>query len=165
MSVQPPRGLGRVRVLEIEGVDLQPCGGTHVANTADGSAGAVVVTKIDWLRKKPWPPRDDSARLSCWASSGRGQRRGQAGDEGQGKGGCLHREGSWTVDVYGAKAQGVGIGSARAVYAGPNRSIPHPGTRVDPGWPWHPGAGMFPDDAGRRFALRSAPRVRRPPDR
>jgi misacylated tRNA(Ala) deacylase len=45
MSVQPPRGLGRVRVLEIEGVDLQPCGGTHVANTAD--IGAVVVTKID----------------------------------------------------------------------------------------------------------------------
>jgi misacylated tRNA(Ala) deacylase len=45
MSVQPPRGLGRVRVLEIEGVDLQPCGGTHVANTAD--VGAVVVTKIE----------------------------------------------------------------------------------------------------------------------
>jgi misacylated tRNA(Ala) deacylase len=45
MSVQPPRGLGRVRVLEIEGVDLQPCGGTHVANTAD--VGAMVVTKIE----------------------------------------------------------------------------------------------------------------------
>jgi misacylated tRNA(Ala) deacylase len=45
MSVQPPRGLGRIRVLEIEGVDLQPCGGTHVANTAD--VGAVVVTKIE----------------------------------------------------------------------------------------------------------------------
>ncbi len=45
MSVQPPRGLGRVRVLEIEGVDLQPCGGTHVANTAE--VGAVVVTKIE----------------------------------------------------------------------------------------------------------------------
>jgi len=48
MSVQPPRsasGLGRVRVLEIEGVDLQPCGGTHVANTAD--IGAVIVTKIE----------------------------------------------------------------------------------------------------------------------
>ena len=45
MSVQPPRGLGRVRVLEIEGVDLQPCGGTHVANTAD--VGDVVVTKIE----------------------------------------------------------------------------------------------------------------------
>jgi misacylated tRNA(Ala) deacylase len=45
MSVQPPRGQGRVRVLEIEGVDLQPCGGTHVANTRD--IGAVVVTKIE----------------------------------------------------------------------------------------------------------------------
>ena len=45
MSVQPPRGLGRVRVLEIEGVDLQPCGGTHVTNTAE--VGAVVVTKVE----------------------------------------------------------------------------------------------------------------------
>jgi misacylated tRNA(Ala) deacylase len=45
MSVQPPRGLGRIRVLEIEAVDLQPCGGTHVANTAD--IGNVVVTKIE----------------------------------------------------------------------------------------------------------------------
>lgn len=45
MSVQPPRGLGRVRVLEIEGVDLQPCGGTHVSNTAE--IGAVVVTKVE----------------------------------------------------------------------------------------------------------------------
>jgi len=45
MSVQPPRGLGRVRVLEIDGVDLQPCGGTHVANTSD--VGRVIVTKIE----------------------------------------------------------------------------------------------------------------------
>ena len=45
MSVQPPRGLGRVRVLHIEGVDLQPCGGTHVSNTAE--IGPVVVTKIE----------------------------------------------------------------------------------------------------------------------
>ncbi len=45
MSVQPPRGLGRIRVLEIDGVDLQPCGGTHVANTAE--IGAVIVTKIE----------------------------------------------------------------------------------------------------------------------
>jgi misacylated tRNA(Ala) deacylase len=45
MSVQPPRGLGRVRVLEIEGVDLQPCGGTHVSNTAE--VGRVVVAKVE----------------------------------------------------------------------------------------------------------------------
>lgn len=45
MSVQPPRGQGRVRLIQIEGVDLQPCGGTHVSNTAE--IGAVVVTKIE----------------------------------------------------------------------------------------------------------------------
>jgi len=45
MSVQPPRGSGRVRLLEIDGVDLQPCGGTHVANTSE--VGAIVVTKIE----------------------------------------------------------------------------------------------------------------------
>lgn len=45
MSVQPPRGSGRVRLLEIDGVDMRPCGGTQVANTSD--VGAVVVTKIE----------------------------------------------------------------------------------------------------------------------
>lgn len=45
MSVQPPRGLGRVRLLEIDGVDLQPCGGTHVANTRE--IGALKVAKIE----------------------------------------------------------------------------------------------------------------------
>ncbi|WP_418315580.1 alanyl-tRNA editing protein [Piscinibacter sakaiensis] len=45
MSVQPPRGLGRIRVIDIDGVDLQPCGGTHVGNTAE--IGNVVVTKIE----------------------------------------------------------------------------------------------------------------------
>ncbi|MGL6108873.1 MAG: alanyl-tRNA editing protein [Rubrivivax sp.] len=45
MSVVPPRGQGRIRVLEIEGVDLQPCGGTHVANTAE--VGPVIVTKVE----------------------------------------------------------------------------------------------------------------------
>ena len=46
MSVQPPRGAGRVRVLEIgAGVDLQPCGGTHVART--GEIGRVRIGKIE----------------------------------------------------------------------------------------------------------------------
>lgn len=45
MSVKPPVGTGRVRLLEIKGVDLQPCGGTHVART--GEIGAVEVTKIE----------------------------------------------------------------------------------------------------------------------
>ena len=45
MSVKPPTGFGRVRLLDIAGVDLQPCGGTHVRNTAE--IGPVVVTKIE----------------------------------------------------------------------------------------------------------------------
>ena len=45
MSVQPPRGVGRIRLLEIDGVDLQPCGGTHVANT--GEIGRLRVAKIE----------------------------------------------------------------------------------------------------------------------
>jgi misacylated tRNA(Ala) deacylase len=44
MSVQPPRGAGRVRLLRIPGIDLQPCGGTHVANIAE--IGAIRVLKI-----------------------------------------------------------------------------------------------------------------------
>ena len=45
MSVKPPRGVGRVRLLEIDGVDLQPCGGTHVANTRE--IGKLRVAKIE----------------------------------------------------------------------------------------------------------------------
>jgi misacylated tRNA(Ala) deacylase len=44
LSVSPPRGAGDVRLLEIPGVDIQPCGGTHVRRTAE--IGPVVVTKI-----------------------------------------------------------------------------------------------------------------------
>ncbi len=44
MSVQPPRGTGRVRLLSIPGIDLQPCGGTHVANI--GEIGPIRVLKI-----------------------------------------------------------------------------------------------------------------------
>jgi len=44
MSVQPPRGAGRVRLLKIPGIDLQPCGGTHVRNIAE--IGGIRVIKI-----------------------------------------------------------------------------------------------------------------------
>lgn len=45
MSVKPPMGTGRIRLIEIAGLDLQPCGGTHVRSTAE--IGAVRVTQIE----------------------------------------------------------------------------------------------------------------------
>ncbi len=45
MSVQPPRGSGKVRLLDIEGIDLQPCGGTHLKST--GEIGNMIVSKIE----------------------------------------------------------------------------------------------------------------------
>ena len=45
MSVQPPRGSGSIRLLEISDVDLQPCGGTHLVRT--GEVGRVQVGKIE----------------------------------------------------------------------------------------------------------------------
>jgi len=49
MSVKPPSGAGRVRLLEIAGpqglIDLQPCGGTHIRNTAE--IGPVTLGKIE----------------------------------------------------------------------------------------------------------------------
>ncbi|MDH5489531.1 MAG: alanyl-tRNA editing protein, partial [Rhodospirillaceae bacterium] len=45
MSVSPPRGSGRVRIINIDGVDLQPCGGTHVKET--GEIGLVRIGKIE----------------------------------------------------------------------------------------------------------------------
>ncbi len=45
MSVKPPMDGGAVRLLEIDGVDLQPCGGTHVRRT--GEIGRVRIGKIE----------------------------------------------------------------------------------------------------------------------
>jgi len=45
MAVKPPMGTGRVRLIEIVGFDLQPCGGTHVHRT--GEIGAIRVTQIE----------------------------------------------------------------------------------------------------------------------
>jgi misacylated tRNA(Ala) deacylase len=45
MTVKPPSGAGRVRLMEIAGVDLQPCGGTHIRNTAE--IGPVTIGKIE----------------------------------------------------------------------------------------------------------------------
>lgn len=49
MSVKPPSGAGRVRLMEITGpngtIDLQPCGGTHIRNTAE--IGPVAIAKIE----------------------------------------------------------------------------------------------------------------------
>ena len=45
MSVKPPTGAGQVRLVEVEGCDLQPCGGTHLKRT--GEIGDVFVRKIE----------------------------------------------------------------------------------------------------------------------
>lgn len=45
MMVKPPRGSGQVRLVEIDGLDLQPCGGTHVARTSE--IGKIAISKIE----------------------------------------------------------------------------------------------------------------------
>jgi misacylated tRNA(Ala) deacylase len=52
MSVAPPRGERRVRLLEIPGVDLQACGGTHVKNTAEIGRLAVARIRSEGKRNK-----------------------------------------------------------------------------------------------------------------
>ena len=45
MSVSPPIGTGRIRLVGIDGVDLQPCGGTHVASTKE--IGKLAIGKVE----------------------------------------------------------------------------------------------------------------------
>ncbi|MBM2854650.1 MAG: Alanyl-tRNA editing protein [Steroidobacteraceae bacterium] len=52
MSVQPPRGAGLVRLLKIPGIDLQPCGGTHVKNIAEIGGIRVVRIRNEGRRNK-----------------------------------------------------------------------------------------------------------------
>jgi len=50
MSVQPPKGAGKVRLLEIADVDLQPCGGTHLGST--GEVGDIRIGKVEKKGKR-----------------------------------------------------------------------------------------------------------------
>ena len=52
MSVAPPRGAGKVRLLEIPGVDLQACGGTHVKNINEIGPLAVARIRSEGKRNK-----------------------------------------------------------------------------------------------------------------
>lgn len=52
MSVQPPRGSGRIRLLSIPGIDLQPCGGTHVRNIAEIKGIKVLRIRNEGKRNK-----------------------------------------------------------------------------------------------------------------
>jgi misacylated tRNA(Ala) deacylase len=52
MSVAPPRGAGRVRLLKIPGIDLQPCGGTHVRNIGEIEGIKVVRIRSEGKRNK-----------------------------------------------------------------------------------------------------------------
>jgi Ser-tRNA(Ala) deacylase AlaX len=50
MSVQPPMGSGRVRLVDVDGIDLQPCGGTHVART--GEIGRITLGKVELTNRR-----------------------------------------------------------------------------------------------------------------
>jgi misacylated tRNA(Ala) deacylase len=63
LSVQPPRGAGKVRLVEVQGIDLQPCGGTHVARI--GEIGEVLISKVEKKGKQ-----NRRVRLEFPAASG-----------------------------------------------------------------------------------------------
>ena len=49
MSVRPPMGAGRVRLLAIEGIDLQACGGTHVVRARSSRSESTSRTRYSPL--------------------------------------------------------------------------------------------------------------------
>jgi len=62
MSVKPPTGAGRVRLVEIVDLDLQPCGGTHVARTGEiGRVRVVGVEKKGRINRRVRIALDDRA--------------------------------------------------------------------------------------------------------
>ena len=50
MSVKPPTGVGSIRLVRFDGIDLQPCGGTHVKSTKE--IGLVRIRKIEKKGKR-----------------------------------------------------------------------------------------------------------------
>jgi misacylated tRNA(Ala) deacylase len=50
MSIKPPQGEENVRLVDFDGIDLQPCGGTHVASTKE--IGKVSIRKIEKKGKR-----------------------------------------------------------------------------------------------------------------
>ncbi len=58
MSVKPPMGQGRVRLIEFKGADIQPCGGTHVNSTAE-----IGPVEIQSIKKKGKLNRRITVRL------------------------------------------------------------------------------------------------------
>ena len=45
MTVKPPKTNGKIRLVKIGNIDLQPCGGTHVKNTSE--IGSIIIGKIE----------------------------------------------------------------------------------------------------------------------